>query len=107
MARDATRVRKVPTLTAFDPAHVLPYRNMIERFLNGRLSVAEFEASYLRTFKDDATAWPEPIYRILNEVFLDVDAYNPYPEGRDEWDIDEAELRGRVERSLATLRGAL
>lgn len=107
MARDATSVRQVYLRTAFDPAHVVPYRNMIERFLNGRLSVADFEAAYLRTFKDDGTRWPEPIYRILNEVFLDVDAYNPYPDGRDEWDIDEAELRSRVERSLATLRAAL
>ncbi|MDP9365704.1 MAG: colicin immunity domain-containing protein [Chloroflexota bacterium] len=86
---------------------VEPYLRLMERFATRALPVHDFERAYLETFDDDGARWPEPIYRILNEVFLDVDAFNPYPDGRNELDIDEAELRVRVERSLAALRRAV
>jgi hypothetical protein len=40
-------------------------------------------------------------------VFLDLDAYYPDPALHDEFGIDEAELRVRIERSLAALRRAV
>ncbi len=85
-------------------AGVLPYLRLMEDFLADRLPVASFEREYLDTFSSDDTRWPEPIYQVLNEVFLDVDAYCPDPALRDELDIDEAKLRARVERSLTALR---
>jgi hypothetical protein len=107
MTSDAPSVSTVPTLTPYEPAYATPYRTMMERFLDGRLSASDFETSYLRMFKDDQTDWPEPVYQALNEVFLDLDAYCPDPDIRDEFGIDEAELRVRVERSLAALRRAI
>ena len=83
---------------------VQPYLKLMDDFLTDRLPVASFEREYLDTFSSDDTRWPEPIYRVLNEVFLDVDAYCPDPALRNELDIDEAELRARVERSFAALR---
>lgn len=91
----------------YRPESVLPYVTMIEAFLSGQMAVGEFETAYLRAYKDDPTLWPEPVYDPLNEVFLDLDAYYPDPALRNEYDIDETELRVRTERSLAALRQAL
>lgn len=107
MASDALRVSRLPTLVPYEPAHLTPYMAMIEAFLNGQTPVSDFETDYLRVFKDDHTDWPEPVYEALNEVFLDIDAYYPDPAIRDEWGIDEAELRARVGRSLEALRRAV
>lgn len=87
-----------------DRRDVEPCIRLMEAFLIGELPVAAFERQYLDTFSADDTHRPEPLYEILNEVFLDVDAYYPDPAIRGKLDIDEEELRGRVERSLANLR---
>lgn len=84
-----------------------PYVRLMEQFSSRSLPVHAFERTYLDTFAADPTRWPAPVYRILNDVFLDIDAFDPDPEDRAEEDIDEAELRSRVERSLAALRGVL
>ena len=107
MAKDSTSAPSVSGLVPYDPSDVKPYVAMIEAFLSGRMTAGEFERVYLRAFKDDPTDWPEPIFQLLNEVFLDLDAYCPDPVLRDAFAIDEAELRTRVERSLVALRRAV
>lgn len=87
-----------------DRRDIAPYIRLMDAFLIGELPVAAFERRYLDTFADDDTRRPEPLYEILNEVFLDVDAFYPDAEIRGEFDIDEEELRRRVQRSLAALR---
>lgn len=104
MASDLAKVGVASQMTPYVPEAVTAFATLIEVFLQKRMSVLEFESAYLRAFKDDATDWPEPIYAILNDVFLDVDAYYPDPAIRGAFEIDEAELRSRVERSLSALR---
>lgn len=91
-------------MTPFAPELLGPYATLIEAFLRRRISAVDFEATYLRAFKDDGTNWPDTVYQILNEVFLDVDAFYPDATIQGEFVIDEAELRRRVERSLVALR---
>lgn len=107
MVEDRAAVPMGPSSTAYEPSRVTPYVVMVDRFLTGRMPVAEFETAYMRTFLNDATHWPEPIYLILNEIFLDVEAFYPDPIFRNEFVIDESELRSRVERSFAGLRPLL
>lgn len=80
------------------------YVALMEGLTTRSLPVHRFERAYLDAFSADQTHWPEEIYRILNDVFLDVDAYNPDPSTRDDLDIDEVELRQRVGRALDLLR---
>lgn len=96
-----------PASVAYEPSRVTPYVVMVGRFLRGQMPVAEFETAYMRTYLDDATHWPEPIYLILNEIFLDVEAFYPDPAFHDEFIIGEADLRSRVERSFDGLRRLL
>ncbi len=93
-------------MTRYEPQDEAPYIAMIQAFLDGQTSVDEFETTYLRAFKDDPTNWPENLYRILNEIFLDLDAYYPDPTIRDENGIDETELRARAGVALAALRAS-
>jgi len=103
MAQEHAAVPMRPPSTAYEPSRVTPYVVMVDRFLSGRMPVAEFETAYMRTFLDDATHWPEPIYLILNENFLDVEAFEPDPTIWDELTIGEVELRSRVAGSLSAL----
>lgn len=106
MASDSARMAVVSRMTPYAPELVSPFAGLIEALLHNRMSAVEFETSYLRKFKNDTTNWPQPIYEFLNEVFLDVDAFYPDRTIRGEFVIDEAELRRRVERSLAALHAA-
>lgn len=99
-------VRLGSPLTTFPP-EVQPYVELIDAFLSDRLPVASFERTYMDTYLNDKTHWLEPVYEALNEVFLDIDAYYPDPEIRDEDGIDEEELRVRVARSLEDLKRAV
>lgn len=107
MARERAVGSVMPPSIPYEPSHITSYVVMVEHFLGQRIPVEEFEAAYMRTFLGDGSHWPEPIYLILNENFLDVGAFYPDPTIRSELDIDEAALRNRVESSLAALHGIL
>ncbi len=81
-----------------------PYEHLMDKFMSGSLPTKAFERAYIDTFTDDSTIWPEELYQILNEVFLDVDAYFPDPSFWNDLIIGEDELRRRVARSLEALR---
>lgn len=81
------------------------YVELIEAFLAERVSAPQFEARYLALFKSDRSSWPEPIYEILNELFLDVDAFCADPAIRLPDELDEPALRSRASGTLAALAG--
>ncbi|MEI6043783.1 MAG: colicin immunity domain-containing protein [Chloroflexota bacterium] len=51
------------------------YKKMLQKFVNGVLSVEGFETLYLTTFKSDMGGMYHPLYEILEAVFEAVDAY--------------------------------
>ena len=79
------------------------YADLMAAFLGERISATRFERQYLDLFKSDGTFWPERTYRVLNDLFLDVDAFCPDPAIRGEHDIDEPQLRARVASALTAL----
>ena len=82
---------------------VEPYASLITAFLSRELSAAAFEERYRTTFLADTRRWPEPMYRALNGAFLDAEAFAPGADPSDDWLIDEAELRTRMDASLEHL----
>jgi len=85
------------------------YQDIINRFVSGRLGVAEFETGYLRMFKEDSTLWPDAEYEILNDLFGAVDAYCEDPALRQPFSLDEEQLRAEARdalRALAALRSS-
>ena len=80
------------------------YRDLIRSFVTGKMPVSDFERKYLEACKAETEQAPMPIDDILNELFLDVDAYDPtvsQGEGQCGW-ISEKTLR---ERAAAALHG--
>lgn len=82
------------------------YAPIIESFLAGRLTADEFEDRYLGAFREDPGDWPDEIYDLLNEAFLDVEAFWLESDETDEFLIDEPELRRRMAITLAAMRAA-
>jgi len=84
-----------------------PWVRLIDQFVCGFLSAAEFEVQYLTMFKGDNTAWTEPEFKILDGLFADVDAFCGDPDLRDERDIDDGTLRTRAAAALERLKDLL
>ena len=76
------------------------YKDLIQLFVNRRISVSEFERTYLRMFKDDPTIRPEREYEILNGRFRDLDAFSAEPELRSAGGLDEEQLRSAANSAL-------
>lgn len=86
--------------------HSNKYKKLIEDFLTEKITVDVFEFRYLQSFKDDSfgdTPEDEILYEILNELFLDVDAYCGDPTLRGEDDLDEPQLRQKAQEALSAL----
>lgn len=76
-----------------DRYRVRPYVDLIDQFLSGGCSAIEFETEYLRVFTDDDAERPDKVFRVLDRLFAEVDAFVADPELRDEGDLDEEGLR--------------
>jgi len=79
--------------------------DLIESFVEGRISAAEFERRYMLEFqaRDDGT-WREEEYQLLNGLFGAVDAFCADPRLRDpRQDLDETGLRAAARRVLEQL----
>lgn len=75
------------------------YLALIRRFLAGEFSIEEFQTLYFNQFKNETRGMSEPLYLLLNGVFLDLDAYtdDPYLLAKDSFRyIDEKTLMERV-----------
>lgn len=79
------------------------YILLISQFVAGEITTPQFEASYLRMFKNETENLPEDIYDVLNNLFLDVDAYCGDPDLRDEEDLSEEQLLASAKVTLEKL----
>lgn len=80
------------------------YSGLLDRYLSGQIGVLEFESLYLEMFKSDTMTWGQREYEILNTLFGDVDAYCHDPSIRSSHDLDETQLRARIEIAREGLR---
>ena len=60
------------------------YVLLVTQFMTGELTTPQFEVLYLDMFKNESEMFPEGVYAVLNELFLDVDSYCSDPDLRDE-----------------------
>ncbi|MDS0260817.1 colicin immunity domain-containing protein [Haloarcula sp. S1CR25-12] len=85
--------------------YVRTYLNLIERFTNGELTAREFSNRYIDIYLDDDKAPNEEVFRILDYLFAEADAYCE-PELRDEvrGSIDEEQLTEAAVKTAEKLR---
>lgn len=69
-----------------------PYFELMESFHSGRVSAEGFETEYLALFKADERPFPEKVFKILNQLFSDVDMFVSDPEIRRPGDLDQNQL---------------
>lgn len=79
------------------------YVELLEEFVGSFVSALEFERRYLRLFKNEERVLPESLFRVLDGLFADVDAFCPDSELRDEHDLSEEQLRARCAEALGRL----
>ena len=91
------------------PDSVRPYVVLANAYLDGRLSPIEFEATYFALFKRDGTDWEPQLFAVLNDLFLDLDRYEPDPLVRERITdfIDESELVEVVRRAVSAVKDAI
>jgi len=100
----------MPARSSASPRPLDEYVSLMDAFAGGRIPVDVFERRYLDLFQSDQTMREEFIFRTIEDVFFAVDEYCGDPDLRDEYDIDEEQLRERVRtalRVLADLRTAV
>ena len=85
------------------------YQFLLESFLDEKLSVSDFETRYLAVFKAEPQGMSPDIFKILDQLFADVDAYSPYcsPDQENSFRISEASLRKRASLALKELEKLL
>ena len=81
------------------------YPRVLEAFLDGRTTAGDFEARFLEMFLADGRMHPASVYRTLNALFLDADAFCADPGLRGPDDLDEERLRASVAAALVELNG--
>ena len=79
------------------------YILLITRFVEGTISAPQFESSYLEMYKGETCDLPENIYSVLNNLFLDADAYCADAELRDEEDLNDDQLLASAKNTLEQL----
>ena len=83
------------------------YCELIEKFLERKISAKQFESQYLDIFYEKDEPRSEEVFKIIEKLFFDVDAYTDLPiEPEDDplFNIDEDELRKRASKALEDLR---
>lgn len=68
------------------------YFELMESFESGQISAEDFEANYLALFKSDKRFFQEDVFKILNQLFSDVDMFASNPEIRGVDDLDQNQL---------------
>jgi len=83
--------------------NIKKYINLLTLFVTGKISAVAFEHRYLELFKNDSTIYSETLFLILDKLFGDVDAFCADSTLRDEFDLDEKQLRQACIQTLAKL----
>lgn len=80
------------------------YLELIDDFLEGRLTGDEFQTQYFEVFKNDMREKGDSLFRILDWLFAEVDAYVPDPKLRDDVDdLDDDQLIECAKQAKARL----
>ena len=82
---------------------IAKYILLITQFVTGEITASQFETTYLEMFKNETDILPEDVYDVLNNLFLDVDAYCGDPELRDDEDLDDEDLVSSAKEALKKL----
>jgi hypothetical protein len=90
------------------------YLSLMEAFINQTISARDFERRYVEKFKNESGSLDESTYQVLDEVFGDVDAFEPDESLRRELEaedpgyyLDEVRLKERVQAAVARLTGKM
>lgn len=82
------------------------YRELIEAFVQEKISADDFETDYIRTFTNDKCQVPGSEFTVLEKLFFDVDDYVSDPELRDSpEDLSGEQLRERAAATYSKLFG--
>jgi predicted Ser/Thr protein kinase len=76
-----------------------PFRNLLEAFVDGRLSASDFQAKYLQAYLGDQESdYSFDVFNVVDRFFAEVDAYVDDERLRDptEGDLGPDELRERA-----------
>lgn len=79
------------------------YRQLIQSFLDRRITAAEFEEGFLSSFKSEPNGMSHSLFLLLDKLFSDVDAFCADEELREDDDLDEDQLREACAEALAAL----
>jgi len=79
------------------------YRRLIEQFLERRITVSQFERSFLERFKSERGRFSDHVFLVLDRLFSDVDMLCIDDDIRDGDDLDEEQLRDSCRKTLQTL----
>lgn len=83
------------------------YKNLIEKFLEKKISTSEFERTYLDIFQEGNEYLSEKEFNILDGLFFYVDCYTDLPitpEDNPDFTINEEQLREHAKEALQKLR---
>ena len=103
MSEAEHRAHGVGGAATVSTASIEDYIALMRIFLNDQISASVFERRYLELFQADETERPEPTFRVLNDLFFDVDAFRPDPALRDAYDLDEEQLPASVRAAVQAL----
>lgn len=82
------------------------YRELIEAFVQEKISADDFETDYIRTFTNDKSQVPGSEFTVLEKLFFDVDDYVSDPVLRDSpEDLSGEQLRERAAATYSKLFG--
>jgi hypothetical protein len=83
------------------------YVTLIGSFVSKEIGAEDFEKQYLKMFKTQSGFLPNNIFKILDGLFGDVDAFCADPELCDEDNLNEEQLREKCARALKQLHGLI
>jgi hypothetical protein len=79
------------------------YIALISEFLEGNIGDTEFERMYIELFQNDKNKYGDKAFRILDQLFCDVDAYCADDELRDHNDLNLDGLKTACRRTIERL----
>jgi len=82
---------------------IAKYILLLTQYIASEISGPQFEAAYLEMFKNEVNILPEDVYDVLNNLFLDVDAYCADPGLRDSEDLGDEDLVASAKEILKRL----
>lgn len=77
-------------------AAIIPYRDLLDRFVAGAISADEFEPAYLDVYLNDNAVPATAVFDVVDGFFAAVDAYVPEGTERGPDDLDADQLRSKA-----------